>query len=186
MSRIDLFVAPEDYPQLRALGARWDRRSKCWYVDSAMADNRFVAWLPDATTQGLSDNDWLIESPEAFVARARTHCRSCRRSIEVVCLYCRSGTVSGQPLQAFRVQCVWALDNELRRQLQRWPGYRMDIRQGTYLNHCPQCGDAQDEADLHDEPGQPFHDLCVEVPRGIELEALHGRVWLSGDYCIEV
>ncbi|HEX4050898.1 MAG TPA: DUF5710 domain-containing protein [Steroidobacteraceae bacterium] len=186
MSRIDLFVAPEDYSQLGALGACWDRRSKCWYIDSTMPRERFADWLPDATTQGLPDEDLLIESPEAFVARARTDCRRCRHSIEVVCVYCRRGTVSGEPLEAFRVQCVWALDEDLRRQLQRWPGYRMDAREGIYLNHCPQCGAAQDEADLHDEPGQPFHDLCGEVPHGIELEALRGRVCLSGDYCIDV
>lgn len=136
--------------------------------------------------QDLADKDFLIESSEAFVARARTDCCRCRRGIEVLCLYCRRGTVSGEPLEAFRVQCVWAVDDRLRRQLQRWPDYRLDAGAGTFLNHCPQCGAAQDDADLHDEPGQPFHDLCAEVPPDVELEALQGRICLSGDYCMEV
>ena len=188
MSRIDLFVAPEEYAQIRALGACWDQRSKCWYIDSAMPRERFAAWRPDAAAQaqGLADPDFLIESSDAFVARARAGCCRCRRDLEVVCLYCRRGTVSGEPLEAFRVQCIWAVDDQLRRQLQRWPGYRMDASAGIFLNHCARCGAAQQDADLHDEPGTPFHDLCGEVPPGIELQALQGRVRLSGDYCMDL
>ncbi|HEY7930217.1 MAG TPA: DUF5710 domain-containing protein [Steroidobacteraceae bacterium] len=186
MGRIDLFVAPEEYDQVRALGASWDQRSKCWYIDSATPEARFAGWLPDAAAQGLADTDCLIESPEAFVARAHTDCCRCGCDIEVVCLYCRSGAVAGERLESFRVQCVWAVDAELRRQLRRWPGYRMEASAGMFLNHCPQCGAAQDEADLHEEPGQPFHDLCGELPRGVELEPLQGRICLGGDYCMEV
>jgi len=187
MNRIDLFVAPEDYPQVKALGASWDRYAKCWFIDAKAPDARFAAWLP---TPRAADEDavdgFVIESSEAFVAHARTDCRRCRRTIEVVCLYFRQGTVSGEPLEGFRVQCLWACDDALRRQLQRWPGYRMDDREGMYLNHCLHCGARQDECDLHEEPGQPFHDLCREVPAEIRLEALEGRVRLSGDYSAEV
>lgn len=186
MSRIDLFVAPEDYPQVRALGACWDQRSKCWYIDAAKPDNRFAAWLPEAAALELPDEQFLIESAEAFVACASTPCWRCRQSMQVVCLYCRRGTVSGEPLEAFRVHCVWAVDEDLRRQLQRWPGYRMHAAEGIYLNHCPRCGARQHEADLHEEPGQPFHDLCAEVPAEVKLEPLEGRVRLSGDYCADV
>lgn len=186
MSRIDLFVSPEDYSRVRALGASWDQRSKCWYIDSAMPEARFAAWLPKESAEDAADEDFLIESDEAFVARARSDCWRCHRGIEVACVYCRRGTVSGEPLESFRVQCVWAVDEDLRCQLQRWPHYRMNAREGMYLNHCPHCGAAQDEADLHDEPGQPFHDLGGEVPRGVELEALQGRVCLSGDYSVEI
>jgi hypothetical protein len=186
MNRIDLFVSPEDYPQVRALGACWDQRSKCWYVDSAISDGRFAAWLSDVATEDVQGSDFIVESVEAFVARAQTDCCRCRRCIEVVCLYCRHGTVSGEPLQAFRVQRVWAVDDALRRQLQRWPGYRIDASESLYLNHCSHCGAVQDDADLHDEPGQPFHELCGEIPHGVLLDPLRGPVRLSGDYCIEV
>jgi len=186
MSRIDLFVAPEDYSQVRALGACWDQRSKCWYIDAAHPDPRFAAWLPEAAAAQFPDEEFLVESAEAFVACASAVCRRCRQSMQVVCIYCRSGTVSGEPLEAFRLQCVWAVDEELRGQLQRWPGYRMHAREGLYLNHCPQCGAHQHEADLHEEPDQPFHDLDAAVPVGVELVPLEGRVRLSGDYCAEV
>jgi hypothetical protein len=187
VNRIDLFVAPEDYLQVKALGASWDRQAKCWFIEAQTPDARFAAWLPTPSAGGDEERDGLvIESSEAFVARARINCRRCRRSIDVVCLYCRQGTVAGEPLQGFRVQCLWATDDALRRQLQRWPAYRMDDREGIYLNHCPHCGARQDESDLHEEPGQPFHDLCRAVPEGVELLALEGRVRLSGDYSAEV
>src|SRR6185312_4326436 len=99
MNRMHLFVAPEDYPQVRALGACWDQQAKCWYIDAAMSRERFGAWLPDAEAQGGPGTDFFIESPEAYIARAATACRRCRRSIEVVCLYCRRGTVGAQPLE---------------------------------------------------------------------------------------
>ncbi|HTU56896.1 MAG TPA: DUF5710 domain-containing protein, partial [Polyangiales bacterium] len=154
MSRIDLFVAPEDYPEVKALGACWDRQSKCWYIEAALPDARFAAWLPDAQAVGAEADEFLIQSAEAFVASARTDCHRCRCDIQVVCLYCRHGTVCGEPLHGFRVQCLWAVDGGLREQLQRWPAYRMDSREGAYLNHCPHCGAPQNEADLHEEPGR--------------------------------
>lgn len=187
MHRIDLFVTPEEYGEVRALGACWDQHRKCWYINAAASDRRFVRWLPEAAPGDESDSDFLIESSEAFVACGRSVCRRCHHGIDVVCLYCGCGTVDGELLETFRVQGVWAVDEELQRQLlQRWPGYRMAASEGIYLNHCPHCGGSQDEADLHEEPGQPFHDLCREVPKGIELEALHGRVRLSGDYVADV
>jgi hypothetical protein len=185
MSRIDLFVAPEDYPQVRALGARWDPQSQCWYTEGTTPDTRFAAWLPAGHFASSSDG-FIIESHEACVARAAAPCRSCRRQIEVVCLYCRCGSVSGEPLESFCVQSLWAVDDALYRQLLRWPAYRLDVREGIYLNHCPHCGAGQDEAGLHEESGQPFHDLGREVPEAVTLVALAGRVRMSGDYCVDV
>lgn len=189
MSRIDLFVSPEDYPRVQALGACWDGYAKCWYIELATPDARFAPWLPDAAVadaaDGVENDTFLIESSDACIARAITRCRRCRRDIEILCVYCRHGTVSGEPLEAFTVQCLWAVDDALRRQLQRWPTFRPDAREGIYLNHCPHCGAAQSEADLHEEPGQPFHELCREVPEGVRLEPLAGPVRLNGDYCVE-
>lgn len=190
MSRIDLFVSPEEYAQVRALGASWDGAAKCWYIEAARADARFAAWLPGMhgtdVQQGPGDGDWLIESSDAYIARAATRCQHCRRPIEVVCLYCRRGSVPEGQIGAFSVQCLWAVDSALRRQLQRWPGFRRDGIEGVYLNHCAHCGGAQDETRLHEEPGQPFHDLGRSVPSGVKLEPLAGRVRMSGDYGAEV
>ena len=122
-----------------------------------------------------------IESGEAFVASAGSACRQCERPIEVICLYCRSGRLNGEPLESFRVQCLWAMDDALSRQLQRWPTYHWNAREGRFLNHCHHCGAGQDEELLHEEPGQPFHELARDVSQDVTLRALLGRVRLSGD-----
>jgi hypothetical protein len=186
MSRIDLFVAPEQYPQVKALGACWDRQSKCWYIEQTMPRARFAAWLPEAHADGDDSEEFAIESQDAFLACASAPCRRCRQQIEIVCLYCRTGTVVEEPLEAFRVHCLWAVDDALRRQLQRWPCFRLDPREGMYLNHCPRCGAAQDETRLHEEPDQPFHGLGRDVPDSVILVPLAGCVRMSGDYSAEV
>jgi hypothetical protein len=127
-----------------------------------------------------------IDSSQAFVASAQSSCRRCQRAIQVVCLYCHSGRVDDESLEAFRVQCLWAMDEALSRQLQAWPTYRWSEREARFLNYCPHCGSSQDEECLHEEPGQPFHDLAREVPEGVTLRALSGRVRLSGDYVADV
>ena len=127
-----------------------------------------------------------IESSEVFVASANSTCRVCRRPIEVVCLYCHSGRSDDEWLGAFRIQCLWAVDAALGGQLQRWPTYRWSAREGKYLNHCAHCGAAQDEELLHEEPEQPFFELTREAPEGVRLQALPGRVRLSGDYVVDV
>ncbi len=186
MSRIDLFVSPEQYPEVSALGACWDQQGKCWYIEPTVPLARFAAWLPDVQNGREGAHEFLIASREAYVASARVDCQQCRRTIDVICLYCRSGTVAEEPLEAFCVSCLWAVDDALRHQLERWPAFRVDTRQGIYLNHCSHCGASQDEADLHEEPDQPFHALVREVPEAITLVPLVGRVRMSGDYNVEL
>ena len=78
------------------------------------------------------------------------------------------------------------MDEGLGRQLQRWPTYRWNGREGRFLNHCWHCGAGQDEERLHEEPGQPFYALTDEAAEGVRLHALLGRVRLSGDYVADL
>jgi hypothetical protein len=127
-----------------------------------------------------------IESSEVFVASATSSCLACCRSIEVFCLYCRTARIADEGCELLRLQCLWAVDKALARQLRRWPTYRWNAQQGRFLNHCCHCGAAQEEERLHEEPGQPFYALSGEATEGVCLQALLGRVRLSGDYVIDV
>ena len=72
---------------------RTDVASKRWSVESDGAPDSPVGSHPDA---GLGDDEeFTITSNEAFVAASAAHCQQCGADIEVICIHCRSGTVSG-------------------------------------------------------------------------------------------
>lgn len=55
------------------------------------------------------------------MAVAPTPCQRCTSNIEVICIQCESGTVSGESMARFTVSHIWAIDETLARQLRPWP-----------------------------------------------------------------
>ena len=188
MDRVYLFVPPEEKADVQALGAHWDADSKRWYIGPDEEPARFARWLPGAEIE--EEEEFSIVSSEAYVASAAVRCQQCGASIEVICIHCESGSVSGEPLDRFTVSDVWRMDEALVDQLRRWPTYRrIDDRgmgAGDFANHCAQCGAPQDEDDLHTEPGAPFFNIPPAEQGLITLTPLEGTVRLSGDEHFEV
>jgi hypothetical protein len=175
-----LFVPPEEYSQVQALGAHWDTGRKRWYVEADEPLERFAVWLSDMPAD---DEPFSIASADGYVAVATTSCRRCRSGIEVICIHCESGTVSGDPLTRFTVSGIWAMDEALVRQLRPWPTFRKvdDPGGGSYFaNHCPHCGALQEDMYLHSEPEDPFFDIPRAAPGSIRLMPLSGAIQLSG------
>lgn len=186
MDRTYLYVPPEEHEVVRSAGAHWDDRLKCWYIVPGDDSARFARWL--GTDR---DGELAIISDHAYVAATTVPCCSCGRPIEVICIYCESGTASGEPLTLFTVTDILGVDEPLAKQLSSWPAFRPiedPGPDGTRLaNHCPHCGTEQDDRDLHSEPGAPFFDIPNAVPGTIRLTPLAGEIRLSGDehYMIE-
>ena len=132
------------------------------------------------------EDEFTITSDEAFVASAIIACWKCHESIEVICIYCESGTVSDEPLTRFTVKGLWALDRALARQLEQWSFFKPADSQSTYANHCPRCGAVQDDLYLHSEPEHPFFSIPRAEPAPIKLTPLAGRVQMSGDESFEI
>jgi Domain of unknown function (DUF5710) len=189
VQRTYLYVPPEDKVEVQALGAQWDGDSKRWYIGSDQNAARFASWLPRATQAEAPDDEphedepFTIVSSQACVASTTTACQRCNSNIEVVCIHCESGTVSGEPLTRFTVAHIWALEEELARQLRRWPNFRRVIESDdeAFANHCPHCGAQQDDMYLHSEPDEPFFVISSAAPGSIRLTPLTGTVRLSGD-----
>ena len=180
MERTCLFVTPEESGEVRALGAQWDDRAKCWYIDRSQASAAFSKWLPREV-----DSEFNVVSDRAFVAAANAVCQQCEADIEVICIYCDSGTASGEPLTRFTVSHVSAMDEELARQMTAWPQFRRR-EQGSYSNCCAQCGKWQDDLWIHTEPGDVFFDIPAAPAVAIRLATLSGTVRLSGDEHFQV
>ena len=182
VERTYLFVSPEEYSKVQALGARWDSGSKRWYVEPHEPLERFSIWLQN----GRGEEEFFsISSTDGYVAAATTSCRRCRSSIEVICIHCESGNVSGEPLTRFTVSDVWAMDEMLAEQLRPWPTFRKvvdpDGGESHFANHCRYCGALQEDMYLHSEPDEPFFDIPHAAIGSIKLTPLVGTIKLSGN-----
>lgn len=178
-----LFVPPEEYAEVQALGARWDPEAKCWYIAAAEAPS-FSRWLPSVPGMNEADTEpYTIVADELTVATAMVPCRECGAEVEVICLHCRRGTVAGEPLQQFTIAEVSGVDAALAAQLQRWPHFRRTRgADPVFANHCPSCGATQDDLFLHTEPEHPFFDVATAISAGgVTVTPLSGTLRLSGD-----
>lgn len=181
MPRTYLFVPPKEKAEVQALGASWDAATKRWYIDAAEPPARYSRWLPGTEP----DEEFTITSSAAYVAATTTACRHCHAAIQVICIYCQSGTVHDEPLDRFTVSDIRAIDESLALKLRPWPHYRNVLAPGEqgdhFANHCPFCGAVQDDMYLHSEPDHPFFDIPSASPGSIELTPLKGSIRLSGD-----
>jgi hypothetical protein len=129
------------------------------------------------------DEEFSITSERAYVASATAPCQKCGSGIEVICVYCESGSVFGEQLSQFTVSNIRVVDATLAAQLAAWPTFReseFEIDQWTcFANHCPHCGALQEDMDLHLQPGNPFFDISRTGL--VRLKRLLGQVRLSGD-----
>lgn len=133
----------------------------------------------------MSDNTFRILSDEAAVVSGHVKCWHCRAEIEVICLYCQTGFVDGEPTFDFSVSNVTEVDESLRLQLARWPKFHpirgQGVRFGSFSNHCPSCEKAQDDFYLHCQPGGIFFSFQDPVAQELRIHALQGLIRLSGD-----
>lgn len=184
--RLYLYVPPEEKAEVEGLGGLWDAEAMCWYILSGNDATRFSKWLPDAPFDG----EFTISSQQAYVAAASVPCPACGVTVEVICVYCESGTVLGEPLSQFTVSHIRAVDEALAQELSRWPTFREGFSEmeqdRVFANHCPRCGAMLEEMDLHSEPEQPFFSVAHAAPGAIRLTPVVGEVHLSGDESFEI
>jgi len=186
MQRTYLYVTPEEYSAVKSHGAQWDNETKRWYIDAEQSPSDFVRWLPFADdAESPEDTEFNIISDQAFVAAATVPCQQCSTSIEVICIYCDSGTASDGPLTQFSVSHITAMSEELREQLRPWPHFQT-TKGGLFVNSCPTCGVRNDDLYLHTEPGDAFFDIPSMPTESIKLTPLAGTIQLSGSEHFQV
>lgn len=182
MSRTYLHVPFEERDQVRLLGAQWDADGKCWFIDSALDPAPFHRWLEDSQS---ADDPYSIVSDQAYLLSALIRCWKCHASARVVCVYCETGWIDGEPYEQFTVSNITAVDTSLRRQLEQLPEFRFGqarVAGGRYLvNHCRRCGTQQADYYLHCDPSGVFFSLKDAARGALEITPLVGRVRLTGD-----
>src|SRR5688572_20545383 len=99
-TRTYLYVPPEKYDQVEALGAHREAGPPVrWYIDMSQDRAVFKPWL----YRGPVTGPYSIESSEAFVAETTSECWHCHGITPVIGLHCENGLVNGQPLDDFMV-----------------------------------------------------------------------------------
>jgi len=186
MERIYLYVPPEEYAEVKASGACWDDASKRWYTRGDPVSAALSRWLGDEGD--LRDEaEFGVTCDAAFVAAARVACTTCRERIEVICIYCDSGTdeETGEVMTQVTLSNIWAMNGALSAQLARWPFLKKAVGSnsgdGCFANHCPHCGGVQEDYLLHAEPGDVFFCIPQAEPGSVQLTPLAGPIRLSGD-----
>lgn len=191
MERIYLYVPPEEYPQAQASGACWDDESKRWYTHGDPVPALLSSWMGDDADPG-DEVEFAIASDAAFVASAQVACVTCGEQIDVICIYCESGTdvEMGDAMTQFTLSNLWAMDAALIAKLERWPHFKnIDDSKadgGYFANHCPHCGSVQEDYLLHAEAGDVFFCIPRAEPDLIQLTPLVGTIRASGDYSFGV
>jgi hypothetical protein len=191
VDRTYLYVPPEEKAEVEALGASWDDTTKCWYIGSDTDPAKFSEWLPgDGSMEDLA-----ITSTQATVVCASASCWKCHSNVEVICIYCDTATLADEsdepdePLTRLTLSYLTAMNPALAVQLERWPFFRKGFSSVTYgsyfANHCPQCGELQDDLFLHSEPDQPFYDVLHASPGSLKMSPLAGEIQLNASYSFE-
>jgi hypothetical protein len=131
------------------------------------------------------DAGYRIVSDEAAVISGHVTCWNCQTQVPVICMYCQTGFVDGEPMLDFSVSNVTRIDEALRVQLGCWPRYHPVLDRGSasdaFANHCPSCGKAQDDFYLHCQPGSLFFSFQAPIAQELRIHVLRGRIRLSGD-----
>jgi hypothetical protein len=183
MGRQYLYVPCQEEVDVQKLGAHWDTRTKSWYLEPEDDPSRFERWLmPDAAGDD-GEEQYLIESDEAYVACAPVHCQRCAAQIEVITIYCAQGSLEGELLEDFSVMRISAVDDALQAQLSPWPFFRK--KASMFCNHCSHCGAPQQDIDLHCEPDGVFFYMDAVSREAMTLTPLAGRIRLSGEETFE-
>lgn len=140
--------------------------------------------VDDHESDDYDDAEFTISSDDAYVAAVTIACHRCRRPFEAICIFCRSGTCFGEPLQDFTIANLQRVDATLATGLGAWPHFHSmgsSEQPGEFANHCPNCGAVHEDHLLHDEPQDPFFDIAHASPGRIRLTPLRGPIQLSGD-----
>ncbi|MYN29554.1 DUF5710 domain-containing protein [Duganella levis] len=167
MSRIDLNVPFSEKDEAKLLGARWDARSKVWFVPDGTDPRLFQRWLP-------LEQDIGIRSDSYFLAQTVAMCWKCHELTSLFSFILPPGHETLEINEDsddgdywFRhsdpatVSYVTDLPPHVVTQLKAVaPYYRLDFSKTTgssyWMNHCEQCGMKQGDFEMHCEPGGAF------------------------------
>lgn len=203
MPRIDLKVPFAEKDEAKAMGARWDATTRCWYVPEGMDLAPFARWKPDLRAD---ESPASIRAARFGVAISATSCWKCAVSTPVACLVVDAtheqleydeddDIVYWQPASyASALGTVTYVSERASAQaIAAAPWLRMTYSKtvgGSYLgNTCQQCGALQGDFFLHCEPGGAFFPMN-EVERSnvqfqwfdIPLEANAGQIGVHTDW----
>ena len=180
MPRINLSVPFTEKDEAKQLGARWDKKQKCWYVPDNLNIKAFTRWLPN-------EPDISIRSTRYFIAQNSKLCWQCNESTNVYGFILPPGHEVREineedidkntwyrynsPVTVYYItdllSTVIAQINALS-----WR-YRIDFSKTTkkayWMNHCEYCGAKQGDFQMYCDPQGAFFPIDKQAASLITL-----------------
>lgn len=203
--RVNLNVPYAQKNVVSALGARWDKTNKVWYVPAGKDSAPFASWID----KGPKTFEPSVKADYFFLAKVPNRCWKCDKESDAFALFLPEGFMesdyededdetnenmawyegAGVGVLSF----VEAVNPDVAKVLsEHAPGYTRDFSKTTQshylMNHCAHCKASQGDFFLH-EIGQGFFPTdiqgCERVtlkPFPIEIQAEAGTAWSTIDY----
>lgn len=149
--RTELDVPFSHKEEAKALGAKWDRTKKIWYVPSGVNPEPFAEWLP-----GVDRSD--PSAPYIYLVLGKRKCWKCHKETSVAAF--------GIPYRADNdesiaiVPALGCMPDEIRDYLHKRCGYKpvgaRASKAPSLGNTCTSCDALQGSRYLFEEPSSPF------------------------------
>lgn len=195
--RTELDVPFSHKEEAKALGAKWDRTKKIWYVPSGVNPEPFAEWLP-----GVDRSD--PSAPYIYLVLGKRKCWKCHKetsvaafgipyrtdndeSIAIAHAPNEAGHIAIDTVNANALAIVPALGcvpGEIRDYLSKRCGYKpvgaRASKAPSLANTCTGCGALQGSHYLFEEPTSPFALTAINKLPALEFV----RVEVAGVYGI--
>lgn len=149
--RTELDVPFSHKEEAKALGAKWDRTKKIWYVPSGVNPEPFAEWLPGVDRSDLS-------APYIYLVLGKRECWKCHKETSVAAFGIPYRTDNDESIAiAHALGCA---PGEIRDYLHKRCGYKpvgaRASKAPSLGNTCTSCDALQGSRYLFEEPSSPF------------------------------
>lgn len=175
--RTELDVPFSHKEEAKALGAKWDRTKKIWYVPSGVNPEPFAEWLP-----GVDRSD--PSAPYIYLVLGKRECWKCHKETSVAAFGIPYRTDNDESIAI--VPALGCVPGEIRDYLHKRCGYKpvgaRASKAPSLGNTCTSCDALQGSRYLFEEPSSPFALTAINKLPALEFI----RVEVAGVFGVPV
>lgn len=206
MPRVELDVPFSEKDEAKSLGARWDPKTKVWYVPDGKEISPFVRWLPMQDNFDLEhEPEFRIRSPHYFLVESKSDCWKCGNRTRVFAFmlpevheqfqhseddedeFSLASNLGSWESYGYRgtISGVYGLSSLVAQQLRLHTehyksAYSKTAGRSYYMNHCEQCGAKLGDFFMHGEPGGAFFPTSPTQASRIILRKINAKFNANG------
>ena len=175
--------------EAKKLGARWNPKTKKWYVPTGIGTEEFSRWIPD-----LSEEPSITLIAPIYLLKSFEFCWKCGNATNAYCLASEGMVDDYEEMELSMFMHFSNLSNipdDVQALLKKHaPSYYLDYTKQTnsyyYVNHCG-CGAKLGDFFLHNEPEGAFFPIDEKQAKAIEMTTFTslGDIRADADYGVQ-